>query len=104
MDRREAFSTDEMWFGEVHNEPGLVSGWHHHGDHRSYGRIITGGIRFEFGPGGHESVEVGPNGYFFVPAHTVHREMNPSTEQGLVVLVRIGSGPTVVNVDGPDAG
>jgi uncharacterized RmlC-like cupin family protein len=102
MDRREAFATDELWFGEVLNEPGTSSAWHHHGSHTTYGRVITGKIRFEFGPAGRQAVEVGADGYFLVPPHTVHREANPGSDHALIVLVRNGSGATVVNVDGPD--
>jgi uncharacterized RmlC-like cupin family protein len=98
----EAFATDELWFGEVLNEPGTSSAWHHHGSHTTYGRVITGKIRFEFGPAGRQAVEVGPDGYFLVPPHTVHREANPGFDHALIVLVRNGSGATVVNVDGPD--
>jgi len=37
-----------------------------------------------------------------IPAHTVHREGNPGTEEHVLMVVRIGDGPTVFNVDGPD--
>lgn len=32
MAREEAFATDRMWSGLVRTEPGMRSGWHHHGD------------------------------------------------------------------------
>jgi hypothetical protein len=37
-----------------------------------------------------------------VPPHTVHRESNPSEDEQVVIGIRIGTGPTVVNVDGPE--
>ncbi len=103
MDRREAFADEGVWFGEVHTEPESLSAWHHHGEHATYGRVIAGSIHFEFGRDGGDSVDIGPGGYFMVPPHTVHREGNPGGAPGLVVLTRVGSGPTAFNVDAPDA-
>jgi hypothetical protein len=41
-------------------------------------------------------------GFFFVPSHTVHREINPSaTERGEVILFLRGTGPMVINRDVP---
>jgi uncharacterized RmlC-like cupin family protein len=57
----------------------------------------------EFGPGGSETLEAGPGDFFVVPPHTVHRESNPGAAQHLLVVARVGSGPTVFEVDGPDA-
>lgn len=84
-------------------EPGVISGWHHHGDYDIYGYIVSGTARFENGPGGGDAVSVGPGDFFFVPARTVHRDVNPSGTEGQeVILFLQGSGPMVVNVDGPD--
>jgi uncharacterized RmlC-like cupin family protein len=94
MDRRQAFAADDAWFGEVAAEPETISGWHHHGEHTTYGRVLGGAIRFEFGAGGSEAIELGPGDFFEVPPHTVHREGNPGTEQALVILARVGSGDT----------
>jgi uncharacterized RmlC-like cupin family protein len=102
MKRRQAFATHELWFGEAHTQPGQVSGWHHHGDHLTHGYVVAGRIRFDFGPGGSESLEAGPGDYFLVPPRTVHREQNPGTEEQVIVLVRTGSGESVINVEGPD--
>jgi mannose-6-phosphate isomerase-like protein (cupin superfamily) len=40
--------------------------------------------------------------FFVVPPHTVHREGNPGSEEQVLVRVRVGSGPTVINVERPD--
>jgi mannose-6-phosphate isomerase-like protein (cupin superfamily) len=40
--------------------------------------------------------------FFVVPPHTVHREGNPGSEEQVLVGVRVGSGPTVINVEHPD--
>ena len=83
--------------------PGTVSGWHHHGDHDVYGYLVSGTARFESGPGGKDAVSVRRGDFFHVPPRTVHREVNPSTAEGQeVILFLSGTGPLVVNVDGPD--
>ena len=84
-------------------DSGVVSGWHHHGDYDIYGYLAAGFVRFETGPGGRDVVSVGPGDFFHVPAHTVHRDVNPSRTEGQeVILFLRGSGPMVVNVEGPD--
>ena len=60
MAREEAIQTDGMWAGFVTTEAGMVSGWHHHGEYESAIYVITGGIRMEFGPGGSERFDAGP--------------------------------------------
>src|SRR5919106_371538 len=52
MDRQEALATEDLWAGFVRTEPGMVSGWHHHGEYETVAYVLTGSIRFEFGPGG----------------------------------------------------
>ena len=70
-------------------DPGVVSGWHHHGDYDVYGYAIS----------------VGPGDFFHVPARSIHRDVNPSTIEGQeVVLFLRGTGPMVVNAEGPDPG
>jgi uncharacterized RmlC-like cupin family protein len=103
MSRSQAFTTETLWVGRAEAEAGAVSAWHHHGEHTSYGCVVRGNLRFEFGPGGAESIEVGPGDFFTVPPHAVHRESNPGSEEVEVVVVRSGTGPTVINVDGPEA-
>ncbi len=103
MDRQQAVATEGMWSGLVRTEPGMVSGWHHHGEHTMYGRVLSGRIEFEFGPAGAERVIADPGDYFVVPPHTVHREGNPQAVEQVVVVVRVGSGPSVINMDGPEA-
>lgn len=77
-------------------------GWHHHGDRDVYAHLIQGRACFEFGPGGQESVESEAGEFVYVPATLVHRGVNPTPEEQLVVLVFVGGGPLVVNVDGPE--
>jgi quercetin dioxygenase-like cupin family protein len=103
LTRRTAFEADGHWFGHVEADPTTMSGWHHHGDNVSVGYVLKGTITFEFGPGGSQKVEVGEGEYFEVPKNTVHREGNSSHEPGEVLIARVGEGPLVFPVDGPEA-
>jgi uncharacterized RmlC-like cupin family protein len=102
MIREEAVATDRMWAGVARTEPGMTSGWHHHGDYESAIYVLTGALRMEFGPSGTEVVEAGPGDFLYVAAGAVHRESNPSDRESQIVVVRSGSGQPVVNVNGPD--
>lgn len=101
MVRETAVKADDVWVGVVRTAPQRPSGWHHHGEHDTYAYVQSGGISFEFGPGGSQKVEAGPGDFVHVPAGIVHREVNPAEDEGSVILVRVGSGPPVINVEGP---
>jgi len=104
MAREQAFAEDGRWVGFVRVEPGMVSGWHHHGDHESYLYVVSGRGRFEFGPGGSRMVEAEAGDFLHVPAGLVHRESNPGDDEQTLVVARIGEGPATINLDGPDPG
>jgi uncharacterized RmlC-like cupin family protein len=93
---------DLVWAGRTRNEPGEKSNWHVHPNHVTYGYEITGTLRVEFGPGGRKIVEAGAGSFVRVPAGLVHRESSVGTETRNGIGIRIGSGPYVVEVDGPE--
>jgi uncharacterized RmlC-like cupin family protein len=101
MVREEALATGGMWSGTARTEPGMVSGWHHHGEYETTIYVLSGALRLEFGPGGADAVQAGPGDFVHVPAGVVHREGNPSGEPADLVLVRAGRGESTVNLDGP---
>jgi uncharacterized RmlC-like cupin family protein len=101
MERQEAFATDRMWSGVARTEPGMVSGWHHHGEYETTIYVLTGSLRMEFGPDGSTTLEAGPGDFVYVPKGAVHRESNPSAEPADIVVVRAGRGESTINVDGP---
>ena len=103
MLREEAIATDGMWAGLVRTEPGMQSGWHHHGSYESTIYVMTGALRMEFGPGGADTLETGPGDFLYVAPGAIHRESNPSADESLIIVVRAGSGEPVFNVDGPEA-
>ena len=99
--REQAVAGDGVWAGLVRTAPGRPSGWHHHGDYNTYFYVESAKVRMEFGPGGANVVEAEPGDFVHVPKGLIHREVNPAEEEGTIILVRVGSGPPVVNVDGP---
>jgi len=101
MERREAVSGATRIIA-VRTQPGLVSGWHHHGAYTTYGYVIAGRLRLESGLAGTTVVDAGPGDFFIVPPGTVHRESNPADQEQVIVGFRVGNGETVINVDRPD--
>lgn len=100
LTRHFAFKGEEFLVVRSHGDPGISSDWHHHGDYDVYGYVVSGTVRFE---NGNYAINVDPGDFFHVPAHTIHRDVNPSPDEGQeMVLFMQGSGPMVVNVDGPE--
>ncbi|MGE5303280.1 MAG: cupin domain-containing protein [Alphaproteobacteria bacterium] len=103
INRHLAFKDERNLVLRSRTTPGAISGWHHHGDYDVYGYLVSGSVRFESGPQGKDAVSLGRGDFFHVPPHTVHREVNPSADEGQeVILFLCGTGPAVVNVNGPD--
>jgi uncharacterized RmlC-like cupin family protein len=103
MDRREAFADEGAWAGTVETEPGVMTGWHVHAGHDTYIHVVSGTAHLEYGPGGTSSADADAGDFIFVPQGVVHREGTAAGSQGVrAVLVRVGHGELVTNVDGPD--
>jgi uncharacterized RmlC-like cupin family protein len=101
--REQAIAVDGLWSGLVRTEPGVASGWHHHGEHDTSVYVVTGSVRIEFGPGGAQSVEAGAGDFIHIPKHLVHREVNAGSGPAQEIITRSGTGPLTVNVAGPAA-
>jgi len=99
--REEAIALPGVWCGLVRTEPGVTSGWHHHGEHDTLIYVVDGAPRIEFGPGGARAVDAGPGDFLHIPRHVVHREVNPGPATSQEVITRTGTGPLTINVDGP---
>jgi uncharacterized RmlC-like cupin family protein len=102
MIREEALATGNMWAGLVRTEAGMVSGWHHHGEHHSVIYVLDGAMRMESGPGGTEVLDAAHGDFLHVPPGAVHRESNPTAQEARIVVFRGGTGPVVINTDGPE--
>jgi uncharacterized RmlC-like cupin family protein len=100
--RELAFDTEHAMLIRARVEGGVASGWHHHGEREVLGHVLRGRARFEFGSGGGQRADVEEGGFFHVPAGLVHRDVNPADEPQEMILSFVGTGPLVVNVDGPD--
>lgn len=101
MHREEVFFGEGAWVGVVHTSAGATSGWHHHGDYDTYVYISSGEQLVEFGGDGQERVEASPGDVIHVGKHVIHRESNTSANETLTFVVRVGSGPLVINVSSP---
>jgi uncharacterized RmlC-like cupin family protein len=101
MVREQAVATEGLWSGFVRTDPGMVSGWHHHGDHDTSIFVVDGSLRMEFGPSGTSVINAESGDFLHVPKHVVHREGNPGDTASHLVVSRAGQGVTTVNVDGP---
>ncbi|MBD8871055.1 cupin domain-containing protein [Nocardioides donggukensis] len=98
MLRSRAFEVAGLWSGQVVTAPGAVSGWHHHDSNVSSLYVVRGVLRLECeGVEGH--VEARAGDYIHVPAFTVHRESNPTSEPSVAVIARAGTGVPTINVD-----
>lgn len=104
MIREEAVATDRMWAGLVRTAPGMISGWHHHGDHETAIYIVAGALRMEFGSDGRDRIDGRPGDFLHVEPGAIHRESNPGDRESSIIVVRTGAGTAVVNVEGPERG
>jgi uncharacterized RmlC-like cupin family protein len=100
--RLQAFADERVWVGAVINSPREMSRWHIHPGHDTYAYFVEGRFRVEYGPGGKDATDFGPGDFGYVPAGLVHREGNPGDVPNKGIAFRIGEGPIVVDVDGPD--
>ncbi len=73
MIREEAISSDGMWSGLVRTAPGMVSGWHHHGEYETAINVVSGQLRMEFGTGGRDEGEAGAGDFIHLPRGVIHR-------------------------------
>ncbi len=102
MTRKMADIDERVSVLEARNAPQTVSSWHHHGDHTTCVYITQGQARIEWGPGGRERVDLTSGDFYVMSPYTIHREGNPGAEDQTLVGFVIGSGPKVVNVEGPE--
>jgi len=99
MERLQAYAGDDRWIGHVRSDPGVLSGWHHHGDHDTYFYVLSGAAHIDLE--GDETFEVLAGDFAHIPAGTIHRE-GPLGEGAFeAIVIRIGTGPQVFEVPDP---
>jgi uncharacterized RmlC-like cupin family protein len=100
--RRQAFAGPGLWAGLTSTEPGLVSGWHHHGGHDTIVYVLSGSLAIEFGEGGRRAVQAGAGDFLVIPSGLIHRESTPDDEPSESVVIRAGGdGPPTIEVEAP---
>ena len=101
--RKTAISTDKLWAGITLVNPGMVSGWHHHGTNTTIIHVVSG--RFELECLVNEAVErysVEPGDFVAVPPGIPHNEIADTEEGAETIVVRFGQGgQTTIELDGP---
>jgi uncharacterized RmlC-like cupin family protein len=99
--REEAFAKPGLWAGRSTTEPGVTSGWHHHGEADTIVYVLSGTVVIEFGD---DMVKAGEGEFLLIPSGLVHRESTPHDGPSKSVVIRAGGqGPPTLEVDGPNA-
>ncbi len=91
-----------LWMGIGVNEPGGVSGVHHHGENESGIYVLKGRLRFRWGEKLEHEAIAEPGDFIFVPPFEVHSEENLDPEhEAEFLLARNSLEAIVVNVPDP---
>ena len=99
--RERAIEVEGLWAGLARTLPDSSTAWHHHGDYETSIYVVSGRLRMESGPGGSDVIDASPGDFLHVPRGAIHRESNPGGTESSIVVVRAGTGPPTINVDGP---
>ena len=102
MERLTVYEEGGTWAGWIRTDAGVAGGWHHHGGHDSFIYILRGALLIDYGPGGGSSIQASAGDFIFNPANVVHRETTSTEGEVEAFVLRVGDGPLVVNVDGPE--
>lgn len=104
ISRRQAFAKPGLWAGISTTQPGLVSGWHHHGGNDTIVYVLSGRVAIEYGEGGRHAVQADAGDFLVIPSGLVHRESTPGDGPSESVVIRAGGdGPPTIEVDGPSS-
>ena len=102
--RRQAFAKPGLWAGLTTTEPGLVSGWHHHGGHDTIVYVISGHVAIEFGGGWSPGRPGRRRRLPGDPERPRPPRGTPGQEPSRSVVIRAGGdGPPTIEVDGPSS-
>jgi uncharacterized RmlC-like cupin family protein len=101
MTRERAIEVEGLWAGFVRTEPGMTSGWHHHGEYETSIYVAHGTLRMESGVEGRDVIDAEAGDFLHVPQGAIHRESNHGDHQSHLIVVRAGHGVPTINVEGP---
>jgi uncharacterized RmlC-like cupin family protein len=99
---RPTFETDTDQVGEIRVGPHTTGGWHHHGKRTLYGYVVSGKSTLEFGKNRKDRVILSSGDFFQVPPGLVHRDVNPYSEEAIIMVFNIGPGPASFDVKAED--
>lgn len=100
--RQQCFDDGHTWVGVVTTEPGAASPWHHHGEYDTFVFVLEGEAIVEYGEGGKEVAHLRADGTMhIVPKGLAHREVNTGSTPNKAIIMRVGTGPAVVPLQGP---
>jgi uncharacterized RmlC-like cupin family protein len=102
MERRQLYLDAGRWAGWVRTDAAVAGGWHHHGGNESFISILRGTLSIDYGPGGRATVVATAGDFIYNPALLIHRETTTPEGDVEAFVVRVGEGPQLVNVDGPE--
>lgn len=90
-----------IWMGETHMAPGVVSGAHHHGENETSIYVLSGNPVFIYMAAGVEvQLATKPGDYVYVPPFVPHIESNELGEDEAVVIIARSSQEAIVeNLD-----
>ena len=98
--REEAFAKPGLWAGRSTTEPGVTSGWHHHGEADTIVYVLSGTVEIGFGE---DAVKASEGDFLVIPSGLIHRESTPSDAPSKSIVIRTGGeGPPTYEVDGPN--
>jgi mannose-6-phosphate isomerase-like protein (cupin superfamily) len=100
MVRLQAYAGEDRWIGHVTSDAGVLSGWHHHGEHDTYFYVLSGVVRIELED--HSIFDVRAGDFATIPAHTVHREGPQGGQPMAAIVIRMGTGPQAFDVPDPE--
>jgi quercetin dioxygenase-like cupin family protein len=103
VSRQEIFEIEDTIVVQSRVAGGRTTGWHHNGDRHVYGYVVEGHATLEYGPAGEESVDLDEGDFVHVPPRTIRRVVNPTTEDWVIVISFVGSGPPAISVDAPQS-
>ncbi|MBX0297625.1 cupin domain-containing protein [Haloarcula nitratireducens] len=101
VSRHTIFETEDTIVVQSRVAGGMTTGWHHNSDRHVYGYVVAGHARLEYGPAGDDSVALDAGDFVYVPPQTIRRVVNPTTEDWVIVISFVGTGPPAIPVAGP---
>ncbi|WP_435075097.1 cupin domain-containing protein [Halorubrum sp. HHNYT27] len=101
VSRQLVFETEDTIVIQSRVAGGITTGWHHNGDRHAYGYVVEGHALLEYGPAGEDSVGLSEGDFVYVPPRTIRRVVNPTTENWVIVISFVGSGPPATPVNAP---